>query len=162
MEEWIKQTLENYVIGELTTSLKPGTTWPRTYPMLYFYENGELVVTSSVVFSGKVSQIKKNPKVSLLLSNNTASGMKERHVVLVQGDATVDESDLDHGWEKYKEAWLKKEPLIKYYFDMRNALPEFWKRSVIRIKPKRIMAWKNGDMSQDPIIYEMEDDVIAN
>ena len=153
MESWIKEVFENYLIGEFTT-IREGTDRPNTYPMLFFYEDEEFVMTSSVVFSKKVKAIKENDKVSLLLSNNTGSVVEDRHVVLIQGDAEVDDSDMDHGWEKYSDQWIKKEPIIKFFFDIRDRLPHFWKRSIIKVKPKSITAWKNGDMSVDPVVIK--------
>ena len=152
MEEWIQEVFQNYLIGEFTTIDKDT---PKTFPMLYFYKNNEFIMTSSVIFSKKIENIKKNPKTSLLLSDNTGSGVSEKHVALLQGHASIDESDLDHGWEQYKEDWLKKEPLIQGYFDVRESLPTFWKRVIIKFKPTRVLGWKGGDTSKEPVVYDL-------
>jgi hypothetical protein len=70
--------------------------------------------------------------------------------VLVQGIAHADDSDLDHGWEKYLSYWRKKEPYIDAYLAEREKFGWFWKRIVVQVEPKKILAWKNGDTSQAP------------
>ena len=96
--------------------------------------------------------MKLNPKVSMLFSNpeGTESG---KHVVLVQGTATTDDRDLDHGWEKYLSYWRKKEPYIDAYLADREKFGWFWKRVVVQVEPRKITAWKNGDTSQKPEVF---------
>ena len=71
--------------------------------------------------------MRKDPKVSLLFSNPEGSGI-EKHVVLVQGVADCDDSDLDHGWERYLPMWRKKEPYIDGFLAAREQFAWFWKR----------------------------------
>ena len=148
---WVQDVFNNYLVCEFTT-VKNGR--PITLPLLPFYlpDSGRLVVTSSILFSKKVENVKKNPKVSLLFSN--PEGAKAgKHVVLVQGTAIADDSDLDHGWEKYLSYWRKKEPYIDAYLAEREKFGWFWKRISIQVDPKKITAWKNGDTSQPPELY---------
>src|SRR2546425_995214 len=90
---------------------------------------------------------KQYPKVSLLFSNPEGSGIG-KHVVLVQGVAKCDDSDLDHGWERYLSMWRKKEPYIDGFLAAREQFAWFWKRIVVEVEPKKILAWKNGDTSE--------------
>ena len=146
--EWVQEAFNNYLVCEFTT-IKDGR--PVTLPLLPFYvrETGKLVVTSSVLFSKKVEHVRTNPKVSMLFSNPEGS-RSGKHVVLVQGIATADDSDLDHGWEKYLTYWRKKEPYIDAYLAEREKFGWFWKRIVLQIEPKKITAWKNGDTTRHP------------
>jgi hypothetical protein len=98
--------------------------------------------------------MKKNPKVSLLFSNPEGSGI-EKHVVLVQGVAKCDDSDLDHGWERYLPMWRKKEPYIDGFLAAREQFAWFWKRIVVEVEPKKILAWKNGDTSKAPEAFNL-------
>ena len=145
---WVQEAFNNYLVCEFTT-IDDGK--PVTLPLLPFYvpETGKLVVTSSVLFSKKVEHVKKNPKVSMLFSNPEGS-KGGKHVVLVQGIATAEDSDLDHGWEKYLTYWRKKEPYIDAYLAEREKFGWFWKRIVLQVDPKKITAWKNGDTSRPP------------
>jgi general stress protein 26 len=145
---WVQETFDNYLVCEFTT-IKNNK--PITLPLLPFYvpETGKLVVTSSILFSKKIEHMKENPKVSLLFSN--PEGAKAgKHTVLVQGVAKTDDTDLDHGWEKYLTYWRKKEPYIDAYLAEREKFGWFWKRVVVQVEPKKITAWKNSDLSHPP------------
>src|SRR5437899_11553696 len=102
---WVRDVLENYLICEFTC-IDNGK--PVTFPLLFFYDNNppRFAVTSSILFSRKIEHMKKNPKVSLLFSNPEGSGI-EKNVVLVQGVAKCDDSDLYHGAERSLSVWRK-------------------------------------------------------
>ena len=133
---------------------------PVTHPLLPLYDKktGKLYFTSSILFSKKLEYIKNNPKVAALFSNRKHIpniGDDEFHVVLVKGDATVDESDIHHGWERLVPLWQRKEPYITAFIKQRIALPLFWERAVIELTPRKIYVWEHGYMSKDPTIYEV-------
>ena len=140
---WVRDVFENYLICEITTL---DNDKPVTFPMLFFYDSssGKFAVTSSILFSKKVEHLKKNPRVSLLFSNPTGSTVP-KHAVLVQGNAKCEDSDLDHGWERFLPQWRKKEPYIDAFLSEREKFSWFWKRIVIEVEPRRITAWKNAD-----------------
>ncbi len=148
---FVQDVFEKYLICEFTTISKGK---PVTFPLLHFYDadSGKLTVTSSILFSRKVEHVKNDPKVSLLFSNPEGSGM-ERHAVLVQGVASCDDSDLDHGWERFLPYWRKKEPYIDAFLAEREKFGWFWKRIVIQVEPEKIMAWKNGNMMSRPEVF---------
>ncbi len=148
---WVRQVFDSYLVCEFTT-ISGGR--PVTLPLLPFFapESGRLVVTSSILFSKKIENIRKNPRVSMLFSNpeGTSTG---KHVVLVQGIAHPEDTDLDHGWERYLPYWRKKEPIIDAFLADREKFGWFWKRIVVQVEPKKISAWKNGDMSRPPEVF---------
>jgi len=149
---WANDVFENYLICEFTT-ISNGK--PVTYPLLYFYEpsTGLFTVTSSILFSRKIENIKDNSKVSLLFSNPTGSGI-DKHAVLVQGVARIEDSDLDHGWERFLNDWREKEPYIDDFLAEREKFGWFWKRIVVRVEPKKIMAWKNGNTAENAEVFK--------
>jgi general stress protein 26 len=151
---WVEDVFERYLICEFTT-ISDGK--PVTFPLLYFYEPGpgKFVVTSSILFSKKIEHMKKNPKVSLLFSNPDGSGIG-RHTVLVQGVAKCDDLDLDHGWENWLPYWRKKEPYIDAFLAEREKFSWFWKRIVVQVDPKKVVAWKDGNIVRPPEIYRIE------
>ena len=146
--EWVRNVFENYLICEFTTV---ANNKPVTFPLLYFYDanSGKFTVTSSILFSKKILHMKKNPKVSLLFSNPAGSGIGKQ-AVLVQGMAHCDDSDLDHGWERFLPQWRKKEPYIDAFLAEREKFGWFWKRIVVQVEPKRIIVWKDGDVTSKP------------
>ncbi len=139
------------MICEFTTISKGK---PVTFPLLHFYDadSGKFTVTSSILFSRKAEHMKNNPKVSLLFSNPEGSGIGKQ-TVLVQGVASCDDSDLDHGWERFLPYWRKKEPYIDAFLAEREKFGWFWKRIVIQVEPRKIMAWKNGNIMIRPEVF---------
>ncbi len=99
--------------------------------------------------------MKKNPKVSLLFSNPDGSRMG-KHTVLVQGVARCDDSDLEHGWEKWLTYWRKKEPYIDAFLAEREKFSWFWKRIVVEVQPEKVIAWKDGNIERPPETYGAE------
>ncbi len=148
---WVRETFDNYLVCEFTTI---SGKRPVTLPLLPFYipETGNLVVTSSILFSKKVENIKENPKVSLLFSNPEGTRVG-KHVVLVQGIASTHDSDLDHGWEIFLPYWRKKEPYIDAFLADREKFGWFWKRIAINVAPTKITAWKDGEVDKPPEIF---------
>jgi len=148
---WVGDVFDHYLTCEFTTVANGR---PVTFPLLYFYEadSGKFTVTSSILFSKKVEHMKKDPKVSLLFSNPEGSGIGKQ-AILVQGIAHCDDSDLDHGWERFLPHWRKKEPYIDAFLAEREKFGWFWKRIVIQVEPKKIMAWKNGNTDGPPEVF---------
>lgn len=148
---WVRDVFERYLICEFT-SVSGGK--PITFPMLYFYDaaSGKFTVTSSILFSRKIEHMKHNPKVSLLFSNPEGSGIGKQ-AVLVQGIAVCEDSDLDHGWERFLPYWRKKEPYIDAFLADREKFGWFWKRIVVQVQPEKIVAWKNGNTTARPEVF---------
>ena len=148
---WVRQVFDSYLVCEFTT-ISNGN--PVTLPLLPFYDSGSgrLVVTSSILFSRKVENLRKNPRVSMLFSNPEGA-TTGKHLVLVQGIAHPEDADLDHGWEQYLPYWRKKEPVIDALLAEREKFGWFWKRIIVQVEPKKISAWKNGDTSHPPEVF---------
>src|SRR5918911_3660632 len=72
---------------EMSTLAKDGS--PITWPTLPFWRptEGRFLITTSVGLPHKAFNVRRNPRVSLLFSNPTASGLTDPPAVLVQGDA---------------------------------------------------------------------------
>ncbi len=151
---WVKNVFERYLICEFTTV---ANDLPIIFPLLFFYDSnsGKFTVTSSILFSKKIEHMKDNSKVSLLFSNPEGSGI-DKQVVLVQGLAKCDDSDLDHGWEKLLPSWRQKEPYIDAFLAEREKFSWFWKRIMVDVEPKMIMAWKDGNTQKTPEIFGAE------
>ena len=149
---WVKDVFEHYLICEFTT-VSNGK--PITFPLLYFYDRntGVFTVTSSILFSKKVENMKRNSKVSLLFSNPAGSGIGKQ-AVLVQGVARYEDSDLDHGWERFLPDWRKKEPYIDGFLAEREKFGWFWKRIVVQVEPRKITAWKNAETGRAPEVFK--------
>lgn len=138
---------------EFSTLAKDGT--PITWPTLPFYDPdpGQFIVTTSVAFPQKAFNVRRNPRVSLLFSDPTGSGLTDPPAVLIQGDAEApDEVDTSiRGFEDRLRLVFQRQPsggiyssnpLMRHYFDW------YYMRLQIIVTPRRIRWWPGGDFTQ--------------
>jgi nitroimidazol reductase NimA-like FMN-containing flavoprotein (pyridoxamine 5'-phosphate oxidase superfamily) len=150
----IEGLLEVALVGELTVVDPHGR--PVTYPVIPLYDGNLVYVTSSVLFSKKLGHVKKNPHVSISITDPIAAPVDPWRRATIQGDARVVEEDLHSGWERLLPLWAAKEPIIKSLVKKRFAMPLFWERSVIEIKPRRAFLWHDGRSDRAPEVFSVE------
>jgi Pyridoxamine 5'-phosphate oxidase len=156
----IEELLESALVGELTVLDERGR--PVTHPLIPLYDGELIYLTSSVLFSRKLEHIKANPKVSLSISDPNAVNVEGFRRATIQGDATVDDSDLHSGWErKVLPLWRVKEPAIDFFLGKRVALPLFFERAVIEIRPRRAFLWPEGRTDRPPQVFEVAGSGVA-
>lgn len=149
----VEELLDAALVAELTVVNPEGL--PVTYPLIPLYDGNLIYMTSSVLFSKKLEHIKSNPRVSVTITDPIGAAVEPFRRVTIQGDARVVEDDLHSGWEeKVGDLWIAKEPIIKDLIKKRFAMPLFWERSVIEIKPRRGLIWSGGDTKQPPTSFE--------
>ena len=112
-------------------------------------------MTSSTLFSRKLEHIKANGKVSLAISDPNAVKVDHFRRATIQGDAIVDDADLHSGWERVLPIWRQKEPAIDFFLGKRVALPLFFERGVIEIRPRRAFLWADGRTDVAPQVFEL-------
>ncbi len=139
---------------EMSTLAKDGT--PITWPITPFWkpDEGRFLVTTSIGLPQKAFNVRRNPRVSLLFSNPTGSGLGDPPAVLVQGDAEApDEIVTSKELEEELEELYRRQPasgaygsnpLMRYLFDW------YYMRLVIHVTPRRILWWPGGDHGQTP------------
>lgn len=154
LPEPVEELLNAALVGELTVVDDRGR--PVTHPILPFYDGERIYFTSSVLFSRKLEHIKANPKLSLSITDPVSTPVEHFHRVTIQGDATVDDSDIHAGWERLLPMWRAKEPIIDWFLSKRVGLPLFFERSVVEIVPRRVLFWQDGDTSRPPKVFELE------
>lgn len=155
----LETVFQEFRTGEFSTLAKDGT--PITWPITSFYqpEKGHFLITTSIGLPQKAFNIRRNPRVSLLFSDPTASGLVDPPAVLVQGDAEV--SDEINTWTEELNEFARvmfqrqpagelysSNPLLLYLFDW------YYMRLFIYVTPRRILWWDHGDFSRVP--HEME------
>jgi general stress protein 26 len=151
----IEELLETALVAELTVVDPSGR--PVTHPLIPLYDGELIYLTSSILFSKKLEHIKANPKVSLSISDPVAVKVERFRRATIQGDATVDDSDLHSGWEeRVLPLWRKKEPAIDFFLGKRVALPLFFERGIIEMRPRRAFLWEDGATDRPPQIFELE------
>jgi general stress protein 26 len=150
----IEELLETALVGELTVI--DGEGRPVTHPLIPLYDGELIYLTSSVLFSRKLEHIKANPRVSLSISDPIAVDVERFARTTIQGDAIVDDSNLHSGWEeRVLPLWRKKEPAIDMFLGKRVALPLFFERAVIEVRPRRAFLWEDGRTDQPPEVFEL-------
>jgi nitroimidazol reductase NimA-like FMN-containing flavoprotein (pyridoxamine 5'-phosphate oxidase superfamily) len=151
----VEEVLNAALVAELTVLDERGR--PITYPLIPLYDGANIYMHSSVLFSRKLEHIKRNPRVSISVSDPVATPVEPFRRVTIQGDARVLEDDLHSGWEQViLPLWEAKEPLIKKLVKQRFAMPLFWERAVIEISPRRVLLWRDGRTDKEPVVHEIE------
>src|SRR5438128_12599616 len=153
LPEPIEELLRTALVGELTVVDDRGR--PVTHPLIPLYDGQRIYMTSSVLFSRKLEHIKANPKVSVSISDPNAVRVDRFRRAAIQGDATVDDTDLHAGWERVLPIWRKKEPAIDFFLGKRVALPLFFERGGIEIVPRRAFLGGDGDTSPAPQMFQL-------
>jgi general stress protein 26 len=153
LPERVEALLDTALVSELTVVDPSGR--PVTHPLIPLYDGELIYLTSSILFSKKLEHIKANPKVSVSISDPAAVEIERFARVTIQGDATVDDSDLHAGWERVLPLWRKKEPAIDMFLGKRVALPLFFERAVIEVRPRRVFLWDDGRTDREPQVFEV-------
>ena len=109
----------------------------------------------------KVYNIRRNPRVALLFSNATGSGLADPPAVLVQGDARAPDEIITNFTGELAEAGrvaFKRQPAAELYSSnplMRYLFDWYYMRLVITITPRRILWWEHADFGQTPHTVEV-------
>jgi general stress protein 26 len=148
---WVPEAVDSVLRAALVAELTVvnGKGEPVTHPLIPLWDGERVYMTSSVLFSKKVEHIKRNPKVSVAVTDPEGTdGLRTR--CTVQGDARILEDDPHESWMQIMPLWLAKEPAIDTFLGKRFALPLFFERSLIEITPRRVLFWEHGDVSRPP------------
>ena len=127
--------------------------WPVTpYPHEH---DGEVCVdvTTGLGYPKKARDAQRNPKVALLFSDPTGSGLSDPPMVLVQGTARVDEDDLAANRERYRREGRIKLPKANEKApppSMDRFMSWYVDRIYIHLVPQRVLVWRGGDITAQP------------
>lgn len=154
--------IDKYRTCEFTTISRDGSpqTWP-VCPLLI--EDGRFFLTTSIGFPQKAYNIRRNPKVSMLFSEPTASGVTQAAAVLIQGDATAaDRIVTDMGsvpeLARSLERFLARQPAGKLWSNWlgRRMFPGYYMRILIYVTPRRALFWPERDFGRAPEELDLE------
>ncbi len=157
----VEEVLREFRTCEFSTLARDGT--PITWPTLPFWrpEEGRFLITTSIGLPHKAFNARRDPRVSLLFSDPTASGLTVPPAVLVQGDAEAPdlvESSVE-GFEDELRQVLRRQPaggfyssnpLTRYLFDW------YYMRLMIHVIPRRILWWPEGNFGRRPLEWEVD------
>lgn len=148
--------INDYFTCEFTTLARDGSpvTWPVSPRLL---EDGRFVAHTSIGLPQKAFNIRRNPKVSLLFSEPTGSGVAEPGAVLIQGDATAEDrivTDMlsNPALATALETVMSRQPSSALWSSWigRRMWWSYYMRIVIYVTPRRVLFWPNRDFSTAP------------
>ncbi|MGD8750077.1 MAG: pyridoxamine 5'-phosphate oxidase family protein [Anaerolineales bacterium] len=155
----IEEVFHEFRTCEFSTLAKDGT--PITWPVTTFFqsEQGRFFMATSIGLPRKAFNIRRNPRVSMLFSDPTGSGLSDPPSVLVQGNAESPDEVIT--WsdeiEKLGRIVTSRQPAGILYSSnpvMRLLFDWYYMRLAIYVTPHRILWWDNGDFTRTP--HELE------
>jgi hypothetical protein len=148
--------IDKYFTCEFTTLSRDGSpvTWPVSPRLL---TDGRLLLTTSIGLPQKAFNIRRNPKVSMLFSEPTGSGIREPGAVLIQGDATAEDrivTDVasDPDLDALMETISNRQPAGAFWSSRlgRRIMWPYYMRILIYVTPRRALFWPTRDFTQAP------------
>jgi hypothetical protein len=153
----VQRVFERFLTTELTTLDEHGH--PITWPVTPYYSAGApcIDVTTGLGYPKKANDARRNPRVALLFSDSTGSGLDPAPMVLVQGTADVDDRDLDANRERYARESADKIPAVQRSQPpafLRRFFSWYYTRIYVHVRPERVYVWADGDVATEPQLYD--------
>src|SRR5437763_3551415 len=153
----IQSVFTHFVTTEFTTIDRVGQ--PITWPLTPYYHPGDpcIDVTTGLGYPKKADEARVNPKVGMLFSDPTGSGLDDPPMVLVQGVAEVDDKDLDANSERYEREILEKLPATKEISPpafLKRFFTWYYTRIYLHVRPERIYFWPGCDVTREPQLWD--------
>ena len=146
---------------EFTTLAEDHT--PITWPTVALYQPAQarFVITTSIGLPHKAYNVRRTPKVAMLYSNPTGSGLAAPPAVLVQGQAVCPDQIVTQSGEldtlgrlimvrQPVSAMYSANPLTRWLMDW------YMMRLLIYVMPHRIRWWPHGDFSAPAVELEVD------
>jgi hypothetical protein len=155
LPQHVREVFERFITTEYVT-VDAGQQ-PIVWPVTPYYHQGEptIDVSTGVGYPKKALVAKRNPRVGLLFSDPTGSGIEGGIRVLVQGIAQVEDEDLAANRERYEREVAQKlpvtrderppkllEPLFRWYSD----------RIYVKVRPERVFVWPDGEAAEPEVL----------
>jgi hypothetical protein len=152
----VQSVFDRFITTELTTVDQHGQ--PITWPVTPYYSPGApaIDVTTGLGYPKKANDARANPLVALLFSDPTGCGLGTTPMVLVQGIADVDDRDLEANRARYARESVQKLPDVAKLLPpepARRFFAWYFTRIYIHVRPERVYAWPDGDISREPELY---------
>jgi pyridoxamine 5'-phosphate oxidase-like protein len=144
----LQEVFNRFITTEYTTIDRRGQ--PITWPVTPYYEVGDdhVDITTGLGYPKKAADAEANPKVGLLFSDATGSGLDEPPTVLVQGTAMVDDRDLTANRDRYERESIEKLPATKGMQPpgfLRGWFTWYYTRIYVHVRPERIYVWRGAE-----------------
>ena len=157
LPEEVRGVFERFITTEYATVDLRGQ--PITWPVTPYYKSGDLHidVTTGLGYPKKAEDARRNPRVSLLFSDPTGSGLESPPAVLVQGTASVDDEDLEANRARYAHESIAKLPETKDMYPpkpVQGLFKWYFTRIYVHVRPERVYVWPGGNFAQEPQLYD--------
>jgi hypothetical protein len=159
----VEAVLREFRACEFSTLARDGTpiSWPTSAQ--YQAEQSRFFLTTSLGLSQKALNIRRNPRIAMLYSDPTGSGLVSPPAVLVQGEAVVPE-EVVTSLKPIADYWIhtimKRQPSSAMYSSnavMRKLSDWYYMRLFIHVTPRSIWWWPAGDFGRSPHKIEVND-----
>ena len=139
--------IDGYFTCEFSTWSR--TESPQTWPLAArLLPDGRFLLFTSIGMPQKAFNIRRDPKVSLLFSNPTGSGVANPGAVLIQGDATAEDrivTDMtaDPELAAHLETICARQPASSFMSSWlgRRMLWSYYIRILVYVAPRRVFHW---------------------
>jgi hypothetical protein len=152
----VQQVFDRFISTEYATI--DGRGQPIVWPVTPYYTPGAqtIDVTTGLGYPKKAADAEGNPKVALLFSEPTGSGIEAPPTVLVQGTADVDDRDLQANRERYERESVVKLPGTKDALPpkpLRRFFNWYFTRIYVHVRPERVWVWRGGP-DEEPELFD--------
>jgi hypothetical protein len=150
--------MRDFLTAEFTTLSPSG--YPATWPVLPSLEarSFQVAVASSIGLPQKTLNIRRDPRVGLLYSDPTGSGLTDPPKVRIEGVAEaedhvltslgeVEDRAIVNAFRRDSIRLLRRQPAVGIYTSnrlLRSLMDWYFLRLLIVIKPTRV-SWSDGD-----------------
>jgi hypothetical protein len=156
----VRDALAGYFTCEFATVNRRGEAiaWP-SVPYVD-PEDGHITCAVSIAFPVKAYNAARHPRVSLLFSDPTGSGLADAPAVLVQGTAAVAEV-LDYPPDMiglFRTVSRRQPDSLRFTSNRLIRRLFTWylfQRIALRVTPERITVWPGRDFTAEPRVYEV-------
>jgi hypothetical protein len=153
----LAQAAERYLTCEFVTIDASGR--PIVWPVTPYFraDEGCIDVTTGVGYPKKADDAARNPRVALLFSDPTGSGVDPAPTVLVQGTARVDDRDPAANAERYEREMAAKLPALHALAPsgpLKRLFSWYYERIYLHVRPERVYVWPPGDGDAEPTLYD--------
>jgi hypothetical protein len=114
-------------------------------------------LSTGLGYPKKADDARDNPKVALLFSDPTGSGLGNPPMVLVQGIADVNDRDLERNRERYMRESFAKRPGLKKMVPPRflqRMFTWYYTRIYVHVRPERVYVWPDCDVTKEPQLFD--------
>ncbi|MQA87874.1 MAG: hypothetical protein GEV03_25430 [Streptosporangiales bacterium] len=139
---------------------------PSIWPLIPYYSRSDRHIEVGVGLGSpkKAEDARRNPRVALLFSDPTGSGLTDPPQVLVQGTATVDDRDPTANFERTIRAFTEKLPRRRLLLPprpVRRLLGWYFARVSIWIRIERLYVWSADGPTRQPQRLDLRPTALA-